>query len=304
MQHLKLTFENIMQSKILYYDEDAQESCTDICDYLQIDNMPALDGKYFYERSGGHFKKSSIEQNHRLPLNKCIFDNDLLNFFRDNKHNVLFVFDESVIHGIVHISDYNRDIVLQAIQDDILSFERKLRQLILLHGKKNDNMRAYFEYKLASSKKDRDKSYYENKVKLYDNKVHEINSLGQFQLFDFSDIMDFASSSFSDKIHTFGQYEINMSKKNGAEELKKLRNLAMHGKNPVSINYETSIFSLDSLEQLFESLKILRKEYSAISLKIRQHPDFQKSIKLENRSKLDIIHYHHPKALEYFLGWE
>lgn len=130
--------------------------------------------------------------------------------------------------------------------------------------------------------------------------MHEINSLGHFQLFDFSDIMDFASSSFSGNIHSFGLYE----SKNGAEELKKLRNLAMHGKNPVSIDHETSIFSLDSLKQLFDGLMILRKEYSAISLKIRQHPDFQKSIKLEYLSKLYFVHNHHPKALEYFLGWK
>ena len=71
-----------------------------------------------------------------------------------------------------------------------------------------------------------------------------------------------------------------------------------------SENHETSIFSLESLEQLFASLKILRKEYSAISLKIRQHPDFQKSIKLEYLSKLYFVHNHHPKALEYFLGWK
>lgn len=300
MQHLKLTFENIMQSKILYYDKDAQEACIDICDYLQIDNMPALDGCHFYEKSDEVFIQKSIDANHRLAVHKNICDSDLLAKFKENKHNVMFAFDESVLQGIVHISDYNRDIVLQAIQDDILSFERKLRQLILLNAKKNIDMRAYFEYKVVNSKKDRDKSFYENKVKAYDNKVHEINSLGQFQLFDFSDIMDFASSSFSDKIHSFGLYE----SKNGAEELKKLRNLAMHGKNPVSIDHETSIFSLDSLKQLFDSLMILRKEYSAISLKIRQHPDFQKSIKLENLSKLDIIHNHHPKALEYFLGWE
>jgi len=60
---------------------------------------------------------------------------------------------------------------------------------------------------------------------------------------------------------------------------------------------------MGSLEMLFESLQMLRKEYGAITFKIRQHPDYQKSINLENLSKLDIIHNHHPKALEYFLGF-
>lgn len=77
----------------------------------------------------------------------------------------------------------------------------------------------------------------------------------------------------------------------------------MHGKNPVSINRETSIYSLESLKLLTGSLEVLRKEYSEVSKKIRQHPDFLRSIELENRKKLEIIHDHHPKALEYFLGF-
>ena len=68
------------------------------------------------------------------------------------------------------------------------------------------------------------------------------------------------------------------------------------------MNHETIIYSLKSLESLFESLKILRKEYGDITFKIKQDPDYEKSIKLENLSKLDIIYNHHPKALEYFLG--
>lgn len=35
MQHLKTTFEDIMQTKILNYDDDVQEACFDICDYLE-----------------------------------------------------------------------------------------------------------------------------------------------------------------------------------------------------------------------------------------------------------------------------
>lgn len=303
MQHLKLTFEDIMQSKILYFDDDAKDACFDICNYLQIDNMPALDGQNFYERVGENFHQKRIEKVHKLANHKSICDEDVLKKFKDNKHNVLFVFDERVLEGIVHISDYNRDVVLQAIQDDILSFERKLRQLILLHGKKNEDMRAYFDYKLSKAKRDKETEIYLNKKINYDNKINEINSLGPFQLFDFSDIMDFASSQFSSYIHTFEKYSISGTEKNGSEILKTLRNLAMHGKNPVSINHDTSIYSMESLELLFESLQILRKEYGAITFKIRQHPDYQKSIKLENLSKLDIIHNHHPKALEYFLGW-
>ena len=36
MQHLKITFEDIMQTKLLYYDDDVQDACFDICDYFEM----------------------------------------------------------------------------------------------------------------------------------------------------------------------------------------------------------------------------------------------------------------------------
>ena len=104
-------------------------------------------------------------------------------------------------------------------------------------------------------------------------------------------------------VHKVGSYIFNNNKKSGADVLRELRNIAMHGKNPVSINRETSIYSMESLQLLTWSLKVLRKEYSEVSKKVRQNPDFLLSIELENRKRLEIIHYHHPKALEYFIGF-
>lgn len=76
----------------------------------------------------------------------------------------------------------------------------------------------------------------------------------------------------------------------------------MHGKNPVGQDSQTSIYSIDSFKYFLFGLKVLRVEYAKILSSIYKHADFIRSIELENRSKLDIIHIHHPKALEYFLG--
>lgn len=43
MKHLKLTFEDIMQLNLLYYDKSSEAACFDICNYLNIDNMPDID---------------------------------------------------------------------------------------------------------------------------------------------------------------------------------------------------------------------------------------------------------------------
>ena len=43
MNYNKLTFEEIMQDKIPYYDKEVKTACFDICNTLKIDNMPSYD---------------------------------------------------------------------------------------------------------------------------------------------------------------------------------------------------------------------------------------------------------------------
>jgi hypothetical protein len=301
MQHLKLTFENIMQPEILFYDKKMEAACFDICGHLKIDNMPAINGKNYYELHNKQFKKKTIGNVHKLYLDDSVFSPALLKKFRVNNHNVLFVFEENVLRGVVHISDYNRNNVLESVQDDLLAFERKLRQLILLNGFKNEDMQDFFLQMKNSSKDKNEKNYYARKIKSYDYRINEINNFGQFQLFEFSDLMNFAENSFSKVVHQINDYSINGKQKTGKEILRELRNLVMHGKNPVTKENEKLIYSIRSLQGFMESLLVLRIEYGAVINKIRQHPDYLKAIELENRSKLDIIHNHHPKALEYFL---
>ena len=292
-----------MQSSILYYDKKSEEACYDICRYLKIDNMPAIDGTHYYEQEAGIFIQKSITIDHSISVSSSIFRQEIIPQFEVNRHNVLFVFEEDVMMGVVHICDYNRDIVLQYIQDDILSFERKLRQLILLHGYDNTDILNYFIYKREKCKDKKSRGFYDQKIQNYESRRIESDSLGAFQLFDFSDLLNFTESSFTNSFYKIPRYSLLNQNHPGKEILRELRNLAMHGKNPVKINNQTFIYSLDSLQKLIDSLYVLRKEYSVLTNKIRQHPDFIRSIELDNRSKLDIIHHHHPKALEYFLGF-
>ena len=53
MNYKKLKFSDIMQSKILYYDNEVEDACHNICDELKIDNMPDYDSKHYYELVNG-----------------------------------------------------------------------------------------------------------------------------------------------------------------------------------------------------------------------------------------------------------
>ena len=137
MKHLKLTFGEIEQRGILYYDQEVAQACLHICQTLKIDNMPDYDSEHYYELNGKKFTKKTIEKKNRLLTDDKVFDPSLLEKFRSNQHNVLFVFKGEVLSGIVHFSDYNQTSVLQAIQDDVLTFERKMREYLFLKNYRN-----------------------------------------------------------------------------------------------------------------------------------------------------------------------
>ena len=80
-----------------------------------------------------------------------------------------------------------------------------------------------------------------------------------------------------------------------------LRNTAMHGKNPVEIDQETSVYSISSLRYLFTALNTLVSLTHRVDKLVNSHSDYKKSVMMDNQNKLEIIHQHHPKALNYFI---
>jgi len=57
MKYQKLTFEDISQKNILYYDKKVEEACFNICDSLKIGNMPGYDSRHYYELEKRQFQK-------------------------------------------------------------------------------------------------------------------------------------------------------------------------------------------------------------------------------------------------------
>lgn len=301
MNYKKLKFSDIMQSKILYYDEEVEDACYNICEELKIDNMPDYDSKHYYELVNGSFEKKVIQDNLKLKTTDVIFDKACIEKFQNNDHNVLFVFEGNILKGIVHFSDYNRNIVLKRIQDDVLNFEFNLREFLILNDRSNTDILSFFEYRKKKASGQRDKNHWSDKVLRFEKKTNQMKNLGQFQLFNLTDLMFYCKSSRSKRLFEFDPHPLDKNK-DESDIIGSLRNLAMHGKNPVEKDLDSGIFSIESLKYFTESLKVLKKYNSELVEKIYNNEDFLRSVKLENQNKLRIIHEHHPKALKYFVG--
>jgi hypothetical protein len=302
MNYQKLTFENIMQDKILYFDKEVESACHDICNTLKIDNMPDYNSNYFYELIDAKFEKKEIIEELKLDLNDLIFEPKNIDKFKNNKHNVLFVCSGKVLKGIVHFADYNRNIVLKRIQDDVLNFELNLREFLVLNGKTIKDVIKYYEFSILKERRVRNLNHFKRRLSFFKNKENEINSLGEFQLCELSDLMDYCNSTFSYNIFKFENHK-DFDSKIGSQIIGSLRNIVMHGKNPIEKDIDTSIFSIESLIKFQKSLEILKYYNSRLEELIYSNEDYQLSVKLENQNKLKIIHEHHPRALKYFIGY-
>jgi hypothetical protein len=299
MNYQNLTFEDIMQDKILYYDEEVKAACFDICHTLNINTMPDYHSSFYFELIEHKFVRKIIDDKNKLQTSDRIFDYTNLNKFKSNKHNVLFVFKGKILKGIVHFSDYNKNAVLKRIQEDILNFEMNLRELLILNGKNNEDIIKFYEYSKEKEKKEGKKSYFQKRLEFLTSKVTEMKQLGTFQLCELSDLMSYTCSSFSNKLFKFDNHN-NIS---GNKIIGDLRNLAMHGKNPIEKDIDTSIFSIESLQRFEHALEILHFYSTKLEGLIYENEDYIKSVQMENRRKLIIIHQHHPRALKYFIGY-
>lgn len=298
MQHRNLTFADIAHKNIIYYDKGKEDACKKICKMLKIDNLPDYDSEHYYELVDGKFVKKEIDKVNRLYVEERIFKSELLEKFRNNQYNVLFVFQGDVLKGVAHFSDYNQAKVLQAVQDDVFDFEQRLRQFLFLNGFRNQDILDYFEDRAKQNESSQ--RFYSGRLRTIENRKDEMDQLGEFQMFSLKDLLEFANDPQSKRVFPTEVIEVNGEKIQEGKLVNELRNMAMHGKNPVELDEVTSVYSLDSLKYLFESLRTLRRLTYRIEKLITDNEDYRKSLQLDNQSKLEIIYEKHPKALYYY----
>src|SRR5690606_20096266 len=185
-------------------------------------------------------------------------------------------------------------------QDDVLAFERKMRQYLFLKNFRNEDMLDYFKYR--SEKDEYSRRYFEGRIHRLEKRKEEISQLGEFQMFDLKDLLEFGNDPQSNRLFEYKKIDVNGKSLYESTMVNSLRNMAMHGKNPIEMDEESSVYSIESLEYLFKALNILEAFTYRIEKLIADHEDYQKSVRMDNRSKLNIIYEHHPKALNYFIG--
>jgi len=168
-----LRFRDIMEKNVLFYDPANKEIVEKIVRHLKINYFPMADGKNLLQFTGDGIANSTVveisssRQLDELAPIYCsespAYNEKLLKLFKYHGE-VLFVFtgkgnpDCQILRGVVHVSDYNRNVVLDAIQSDVLDFERDLRRYLIFMGKRNEDMVRYLK---SANKNNRLRQYEE-----------------------------------------------------------------------------------------------------------------------------------------------
>ena len=169
---MTLRIQDIQTTNVLFYDPEFRETCYVFCKQRNIDSLPPLDDLskiYIRNDSTEGFISEQIPQDTIIVGSTNIFHPDVLNIFK--KNNLLLVFDEDELSGVVHFSDYNKSIVSTHLFTLFFSYERLLRAFLVHSGYQNMDMLNYFEGKATK------KEFYKNKVKRYKNNRSKIDNV-------------------------------------------------------------------------------------------------------------------------------
>lgn len=236
-----LTISNLQVTDILYYDEAFRHACYRFCEQRDIDYLPSVEDDgfvYQVDSDTKSFLKIQILDTQRVDTHEEIFHPKLLARF--NTFGVLFVYENHNLVGVVHFSDYNKDIVRIYVYSLIIEYERLLR-ILLSKDYQNANMVDF----LRAKKK-------QNKIREYEKRETQADRLPPFHLFYLSDLIEFANEN--------GVFNTN-------PHINVLRNKIMHAQELVEMkDFKTDdyIYDYRTFELFFRQVTVLKHDLKRV----------------------------------------
>ncbi len=297
MKIKSITVGEICSTSLLYFDSEKTKECAGVCAHLGIDYLPLVGSKNYAEYNSGKFEENSISPEISVSKYTQLLEDELSKKLSNAKHNVLFVFDGKVLCGVIHISDLNRNLVINALQNDFLLFERNLRQFYLLNGVSNQSIIEFFKHR---AKKGSD--YHKKKYEEYssDTKKEELKKFGELQHFYLNDLLHFGNSSLSSKLFVTNEINDWLNQPHDAI-INSLRNSVMHAKDSIDTKTDLNLNSEKNLNEFKIKVNVFVHAFERLDFELKSSSNYIKAIKLDNFSKLQIIGEHFPNAIEFFI---
>lgn len=262
---------SISSKNILYFSEPQKNVCERVCNSLKINIFPDLDQVHYWELSNGNWQKYPIKDFQKIDNNTQVFDERVLEEICKAPSNILFVFENNELCGILHFVDFDSISIYNSLYNHFYQFENNLREYLSLKGIKYKSFIEYFEYK-----KKKFGDYYDNRIKLLkSNKFYqeaiELPNLHKLQL---SDLIRFSTSSFVRQEYGFRVGDNKLPVKSILD----LRNTIMHSKGFTGQG-EVYSHSLGAFTNFFKQVLDFKYIYSLLWDIIREN---QEEIRIAN----------------------
>jgi hypothetical protein len=246
----RICFEDIQTSEILYYDPDLKDLCFRFCEDRKIDCLPSLDNPMmFYRKTEAGFCEDEVTPERMVDGRAYIFDQSLLERFCAN--HLLFVYSNDELTGVVHFSDYNRQAVSEYLFSLLSSYEKSLRNLLVLNKLGNEDMLGYFREMDGKGRRG-----YKNKIDDYEEKRAQNELLPAFEMFYMLNLIELVNLKSIMVL---------------SKDVSRLRNMVMHAHEFVNMydaNRDDYIYDYDTFKDFFNRVAVLLQDYKKVNNRI------------------------------------
>ena len=255
------TISDIYVKDLIFYDENNTEELIKFCHTNHINYLPGKDRTSIYKLINSRFIKVKIQPNLICNPYDRIFDIETLNKFKDGSSDeVMFVMEDELIKGVVHVIDYNTDFINIEFFKLCFGFEKMLRELLRKNNETNDTLIQWFKEK-GETNGHWNKRYHEcmpispENLRIEENRRSELN---QFQTFYLNDLIFFVASR---------RYVSSFFRKN-LQAITSIRNWVAHSKDlATKTELDYPIYKIDKLEKFIEDANIFFKCYEELESK-------------------------------------
>lgn len=244
---------DLMTREVLFYSPEHAQTCTNWAKAIGVYTLPDLDEKSYWEFKAGAWTRNPNVPGQSIDEDTNIFHPDVLRQMSNAPSHILFCRDSVVLSGIIHFSDYNNRHVFEALYHNIFEFENNLRRYLSEMGYANEDIIRFLA-------KDSDDFYIRKKIDRLEKKI-ESEDLPELHLFDFKDILTFATSLKGPNQAPLFENALDAQE---MEQLGWLRNTIMHSKNFVGKDANGRLHNFGKFEEFITQVGILRKAFRAL----------------------------------------
>lgn len=258
------TISQIYVRDLIFYDPEKNAELISFCKHNGISLLPSSDRKSCYQLRAGSFKHMELTEEIMCNPYDRLFDEATLAKFEKGSHDeVMFVTEGGKIKGVVHIVDYNNELINFEFYRVVYQFEKMLRGILHFKNETNDSL---LEWMRVKGKTDR---YWGKRYRTccpesprkHQELADKRRNCGPFQTFYLNDLLHFIAD----------RNYVNKSFAKSIHQINSLRNWVAHSQDLAhrTGRVNSPLYRIDELKQFVNHANLFFACYEELEEMVR-----------------------------------